>query len=998
MRILLDLQGVQTESRHRGIGRYLREFTKAFLPLCEQHDVCILLCDCSPDSALDIRKVLHHLSGSVSFRVISLLADTSIAGLSDAECRSVNRRLLRSVVQDCSPDVLLIGSLFEDQFNHAVTVIDPRWAIPTAVIAYDLIPYLFPTTYLCHDSTKRWYLQKINELKQADLYLAISDSTKKEYEVNLSIEPERVVSISTGASSGFSDESLSRAELTRLVDHFRLKRPFIYSSGMVEPRKNLDGLIRAYALLQSSLRESYQLCISTSAQPHAVASLHKLARSLGIARNQLIIAGHLSDGDLRLLYKACTVFVFPSWHEGFGLPVLEAMQCGAAVLTSNLSSLPEVMGRSDALFDPMEPSSIARLISRVLTDEAFRLDLQAHAKSQASRFSWHSTAATALAALEQLVASSTRRVLPSSQRPRLAYVAPVDTSYLPRRDHHLQVLKHLDGYYDVAVYTPNSLSDFEHSLSQFDRVLIALDDHPDYSACLQLLQSCLAVVEMLDGHLTQLLNSSGIDYWLQVLQRYQGYSALLSLSSASMSNSCGAFAVRDYLDEISLGVIDSRESRLDLRAGLEAHYAAAAPVLALLKDPSLQDLASRSAYAAGSIAQAIAISLPKDGHRRQLLVDISILVRHDGGTGIQRVCKGILDSLLRKPPQGLMVEPVYLNVEGQFRYARSFTCSFLGLGHGWSSDDVVDVAPNDIYLGLDLNPELASWGGKALSEWAAIGVWVHFIVYDLLPISLPQCSYTSVRHLFPDWLQYIAGFHGLFCISKAVADTLERWLSEQSILENPLRSVRWFHLGSELDRSSASSGLPADAHDVLSVLHSQPTFLYVSTLEPRKAHAQLLDAVSLLWDQGEDFNLVLVGRQGWNVETLVASIPSHPLFGERLFWLDGISDEYLELVYSASSCLVNPSLGEGFGLPIVEAARRGLPLLLRDLPVFREVAADEARYFSGDSASDLALVLVEWLRDHERCPIPPPSAIPLLTWQQSTQILTTIILEESPRN
>jgi glycosyltransferase involved in cell wall biosynthesis len=503
------------------------------------------------------------------------------------------------------------------------------------------------------------------------------------------------------------------------------------------------------------------------------------------------------------------------------------------------------------------------------------------------------------------------------------------------------------------------------------------------------------VGELLDDRLGQLLPTMGIEQWLQAIQRYHGYSALLSLSGGSLSSSSDVYKLRDYIGENCLGVIEPDESRLDIRSCVEIHYASAAPVLGLFHDPILADVSARSDYAAGAIAQAIASSLPTKSHRRQLLLDISILVRLDGGTGIQRVCKGLLDSLLHNPPLGLMVEPIYLNDEGQFLYARSFTCGFLGLARGWSRDDAVDVQVGDIYLGLDLNPEVASWGGRLLSEWAAIGVWVHFIVYDLLPVELPECCDASVKQLFPLWLDFVTGFNGLFCISQSVADSLRLWLDRHPKLENPLRKVRWFHLGSELDRSATGGVLPSDANDVLSVLYCRPTFLYVSTVEPRKAHAQLLDAVSLLWDRGESFNLVLVGRQGWNVDTLVSKIRTHTQYRDRLFWLESISDEYLELVYRAAACLVNPSLGEGFGLPIVEAVRRGLPLLLRDLPVFREVAGDEARYFSGDRASDLALALQEWLSDNDETPISAPKDIPILTWQQSAQWLSRILLEES---
>jgi glycosyltransferase involved in cell wall biosynthesis len=119
-----------------------------------------------------------------------------------------------------------------------------------------------------------------------------------------------------------------------------------------------------------------------------------------MAADELILPGFVSDADLVALYNLAKVFVFPSWHEGFGLPVLEAMACGTAVIAANTSSLPEVVGREDALFDPMDGVSIASSLGRVLTDESFRADLRAYGPRRARMFSWSETAGRALEAFE----------------------------------------------------------------------------------------------------------------------------------------------------------------------------------------------------------------------------------------------------------------------------------------------------------------------------------------------------------------------------------------------------------------------------------------------------------------------------------------------------------------------------------------------------------------------------------------------------------------------
>lgn len=132
-----------------------------------------------------------------------------------------------------------------------------------------------------------------------------------------------------------------------------------------------------------------------------------------------------------------------------------------------------------------------------------------------------------------------------------------------------------------------------------------------------------------------------------------------------------------------------------------------------------------------------------------------------------------------------------------------------------------------------------------------------------------------------------------------------------------------------------SHGMPENSEQVLSTLRASPSFLMVGTIEPRKGHAQTIAAFDELWSRGFDINLVIVGKQGWMVETLSERLRTHPEFGQRLFWLEGISDEYLEKLYVASACLIAASEGEGFGLPLIEAAQHKLPIIARFAGVSR---------------------------------------------------------------
>jgi glycosyltransferase involved in cell wall biosynthesis len=246
------------------------------------------------------------------------------------------------------------------------------------------------------------------------------------------------------------------------------------------------------------------------------------------------------------------------------------------------------------------------------------------------------------------------------------------------------------------------------------------------------------------------------------------------------------------------------------------------------------------------------------------------------------------------------------------------------------------------------------------------------------------------------WLTVVAESDGCVCISKTVADELLDWFKAYGSTRQRPFKIDWFHLGADVENSRPSLGLPNEAGQVLDQLSTCPTFLTVGTIESRKGQAQTLAAFEQLWSQGIQVNLVIVGKQGWMVENLVEKLRNHPERSKRLFWLEGISDEYLEKVYAASTCLIAPSEGEGFGLPLIEAAQHKLPIIARDIPVFREVAGEYAYYFSGLKANDLEETIKKWLKLNEKEQAPTSENLPWLTWEQSTKQLLANILPVSP--
>jgi glycosyltransferase involved in cell wall biosynthesis len=345
-------------------------------------------------------------------------------------------------------------------------------------------------------------------------------------------------------------------------------------------------------------------------------------------------------------------------------------------------------------------------------------------------------------------------------------------------------------------------------------------------------------------------------------------------------------------------------------------------------------------------------------------------------------------------PSGYELCPIYFD---GFRYlhAKSFMAALTQQPkkiQRASFDEVAEFNQDDIYISLDLNPGLTVKLEATYQHWRALGLQVYFVVYDILLVDRPDWAPEEAAVGLKNWLATVSqASTGLLCISESVANDVRTWLQKNppKRLQQPM--IASFHLGADVENSAPSKGLPQDAAHVLKLIKSKPSFLTVGTLEPRKGHVQTLAAFELLWSQQVDVNLVIVGKKGWMVEDLASRINVHPELGKRLFWLDGISDEYLEGVYKASACLVSASEGEGFGLPLIEAAKQHLPILVRDLPVFREVAGDHAFYFKGLAAQDLAIAIETWLNLYRSKHVPDSKRIAILTWAQSAQQLIKLL-------
>ena len=415
MRIVIDLQGAQTESRFRGIGRYTISIAKAIIRNNKKHDIYIALSALFPETIAGLKEQFSQLIPAEN--IVVWYAPGPVRAMEkDNAWRSECAEYIReALLHNLNPDIVFITSLFEGHVDNAVTSIkklSPKTKV--AVLHHDLIPLVQSDIYLQDDVYKEYYLKKIKWLKKADLLLTNSDYTSSEVEEWLDIPAENVCTISAATEEHFIVSDVSTDEFSALKQRYGITRDVVlYAPGGFDARKNFKRLIEAYSKLAPALREQNQLVIVSKLSDSDRSYLQSIARNMQLRDDEMILTGYVSEHDLVAFYQLAKLFVFASLHEGFGLPILEAMTCGAATIGSNVTSIPEVIGYEDALFDPYSVESIGKKLDQALSDEAFLARLKQHAAEQARKFSWDYAGITALARFEQLVASTNEHVADS---------------------------------------------------------------------------------------------------------------------------------------------------------------------------------------------------------------------------------------------------------------------------------------------------------------------------------------------------------------------------------------------------------------------------------------------------------------------------------------------------------------------------------------------------------------------------------------------------------
>ncbi len=365
MRIAIDARAAAEVPAGR--GRYVRELLRHLAALDSDHRFVLYARSPWDDPALD---------GDARFR-------WRIVSAGEPHWSAL---AARHVSREC--DVVLATNSY---------VLAALARVPALATVFDLTPFRRDLVLPRGAGFERLTLPLA--VRRATGLLPISRATREDLVARFPRAAAKATVVELAADAAFAEAAAGEPVAPR----YGLERPYVLALGTLEPRKNLPRLIEAFAGLDPALRDAHELVLVGGAG-WATGEI-----DASIARHRALVRplGHVPDADLPGLYREAALFAYPSLFEGFGLPVLEAMSAGVAVLTSNVSSLPEVGGDAVRYADPWDVAAIRSALDALLRDPAQRARLAAAGRERAARFSWERTARETLALVESAVASAT---------------------------------------------------------------------------------------------------------------------------------------------------------------------------------------------------------------------------------------------------------------------------------------------------------------------------------------------------------------------------------------------------------------------------------------------------------------------------------------------------------------------------------------------------------------------------------------------------------------
>ena len=364
----------------------------------------------------------------------------------------------------------------------------------------------------------------------------------------------------------------------------------------------------------------------------------------------------------------------------------------------------------------------------------------------------------------------------------------------------------------------------------------------------------------------------------------------------------------------------------------------------------------------------------------KIIIDLSCISYIDAGTGIQRVVNNVYANIVKIKGENEIIPG--RDWQGTYTTSRkyhagAFHLKFDGIEYRLS------LYKGDRLLLLDSIWDFYKDFTLLLSYADKRGVQVSTVVYDLLPILYPKLfpSENSVNN-FRQWQNLsLSQCDNVLCISRTVADAVADYYRTARIKrDKPLR-LYYFHMGSHFEEVKGQV-----RKQIVDFVSQDNVFLMVGTLEIRKGHVMVLEALEKMKKQGKSIKLLIIGHDGWKNNEFMKRLQRFSF--DDVLWVQDATDAELHWAYRHVSAVIAASRDEGFGLPLIEAAYFGVPIICSDIPIFREVTEGYATFFKVMDSDSLAETLVRWMNTEVH---PDSRKIRLYSWKESAQEILDIM-------
>jgi glycosyltransferase involved in cell wall biosynthesis len=523
MKIIIDLQCCQTAARDRGMGRYSLSLARAIATQGRQHDFIFLLNAKYPRQAgrlFSMLSLVERLGETVFYDYPDL---DGLSGQDRVAREQIATALRNDRVASMSPDIFHISSIFEGEgiFGPAPGFFSlPKGDFLNSATIYDFIPSVFPDQYLQDPVMLQWYNRCLSLVGNLDLGLAISDSSRKDAARFAGHPLDKTINIFGGVDESFRvlpKNELKKGEIWRRL---ALDSNFILYVGGPDYRKNIYFALEAFAKSRHDISEDYRFVVVYAVEKAEANEILNFANKLGIAR-YVDLTGYVTDEELVELYNGCSLFLFPSLYEGLGLPVIEAMRCGAPVLVGDNSSLSEIVTEADYRFDAGDPNDIRLSIVRALGRPGALDRMRSYSRQRAEVFTWRDSARKTIDFWEEAVKLTRRKTPRPKARPRVAMFTPLPNAKTGIADYSAEFIPKLARFAAIDVYVEdlhavdfrmNDINISHHSqFSRFadgyDVIVYQIGNSPFHHYMLPYLSEYPGVVVLHDAYLGHLMHN-----------------------------------------------------------------------------------------------------------------------------------------------------------------------------------------------------------------------------------------------------------------------------------------------------------------------------------------------------------------------------------------------------------------------------------------------------------------------------------------------------------